>query len=126
MSDASIKLKIQLYCGDEIAMGPGKADLLDAIRAHGSISAAGRAMDMSYRRAWLLVDVMNRCWREPLVETSPGSSHGGGARVTPMGEAVLTHYRALQARLSGASDCPDQAALTAAMLGAPRKSQKDG
>ena len=100
-------------------------DLLDAIREHGSISAAARAMDMSYRRAWLLVDVMNRCWREPLVETSPGSSHGGGARVKPMGEAVLTHYRALQARLSGASDCPDQAALTAAMLGVPRKSQKD-
>ncbi|ODT90746.1 MAG: ModE family transcriptional regulator [Sphingobium sp. SCN 64-10] len=124
MSDAPIKLKIQLYCGDEIAMGPGKADLLDAIRAHGSISAAGRAMDMSYRRAWLLVDVMNRCWREPLVETSPGSSHGGGARVTTMGEAVLNHYRALQARLNGASDCADQNALIAAMLDAPRKSQK--
>ncbi|MBN8829085.1 MAG: LysR family transcriptional regulator [Sphingomonadales bacterium] len=122
---ATIKLKIQLYCGDEIAMGPGKADLLDAIRAHGSISAAGRAMDMSYRRAWLLVDVMNRCWTGPLVETSPGSSHGGGARLTPLGERVLAHYRSLQARLSGASDCPDEAALAAAMLPAPRKSQKE-
>lgn len=121
---ATIKLKIQLYCGDEIAMGPGKADLLDAIRAHGSISAAGRAMEMSYRRAWLLVDVMNRCWAEPLVETSPGSSHGGGARLTPLGERVLAHYRALQARLSGASDCPDEAALATAMLAEPRKSQK--
>jgi molybdate transport system regulatory protein len=121
---ANIKLKIQLMCGDEIAMGPGKADLLDAIRAHGSISAAGRAMEMSYRRAWLLVDAMNRCWQGPLVETSPGSSHGGGARVTPLGEAVLAHYRALQARLTGASDCPDEAALAAAMLAHPRISQK--
>jgi molybdate transport system regulatory protein len=121
---ANIKLKIQLMCGEEIAMGPGKADLLDAIHAHGSISGAGRAMDMSYRRAWLLVDVMNRCWREPLVETSPGSSHGGGARVTALGAQVLAHYRALQARLSGASDCPDEAALAAAMLAEPRKSQK--
>lgn len=121
---ANIKLKIQLMCGEEIAMGPGKADLLDAIVAHGSISGAGRAMDMSYRRAWLLVDVMNRCWREPLVETSPGSSHGGGARVTAFGAQVLAHYRALQARLSGASDCPDETALAAAMLAEPRKSQK--
>jgi molybdate transport system regulatory protein len=120
----TIKLKIQLMCGEEIAMGPGKADLLDAIVAHGSISAAGRAMEMSYRRAWLLVDAMNRCWREPLVETSPGSSHGGGARVTPFGAAILAHYRALQARLSGASDSPDQAALAQAMLPEPRASQK--
>lgn len=121
---AQIKLKIQLMCGAEIAMGPGKADLLDAIAAHGSISAAGRAMDMSYRRAWMLVDVMNRCWREPLVATSPGSSHGGGARVTPFGETVLAQYRALQARLDQASDCSDHAALAAAMLAEPRTSQK--
>ncbi len=125
MTDATkIKLKIQLMCGDEIAMGPGKADLLDAIGVQGSISAAARAMDMSYRRAWLLVDVMNRCWREPLVETTPGSSHGGGARVTAFGGTVLAQYRALQARLSHASECPDHAALAAAMLTEPRASQK--
>jgi len=122
---AGIKIKIQLFCGDEIAMGPGKADLLDAIRQNGSISAAGRAMDMSYRRAWLLVDAMNRCWREPLVETSPGKSQGGGARITALGEQVLAHYRALQARLGDASACPDQTALAQAMLAEPRKSQKD-
>ena len=60
---ARLKLKLQLYCGDEIAMGPGKADLLEAIAREGSISAAGRALGMSYRRAWLLVDTMNRCFR---------------------------------------------------------------
>lgn len=122
--EAILKLKIQLYCGDEIAMGPGKADLLEAIREHGSISAAGRAMDMSYRRAWLLVDAMNRCWQQPLVETSPGSAHGG-ARLSAFGETVLARYRALQARLGDASECHDFAALQAAMLSEPRKSQKD-
>lgn len=119
-----LKLKIQLYCGDEIAMGPGKADLLVAIAREGSISAAARTMDMSYRRAWLLVDTMNRCWREPLVETSPGSAKGGGAKVTAFGKAMLGHYRALQARLQGTSDCPDYKALAVALLDAPKVSQK--
>lgn len=120
-----LKLKIQLYCGDEIAMGPGKADLLDAIVREGSISAAARTMDMSYRRAWLLVDAMNRCWREPLVETSPGSAKGGGARLTALGAAILGHYRALQARLQGSSDCADYKALADAMLVEPKISQKN-
>jgi molybdate transport system regulatory protein len=124
-AEAILKLKIQLYCGEEIAMGPGKADLLEAIRRHGSISAAGRAMGMSYRRAWLLVDAMNRCWRQPLVETSPGSAHGGGARVSAFGESVLAQYRALQARVDAAADCPDFATLQAAILPEPRRSQRD-
>lgn len=124
-----LKLKIQLYCGDEIAMGPGKADLLAAIAQHGSISAAARAMNMSYRRAWLLTDTMNRCWREPLVETSPGSSRGsgakgGGAKVTSFGQAVLEHYRALQNRLQGMSDCSDYTALADALLEQAKVSQK--
>jgi molybdate transport system regulatory protein len=124
-ADITLRIVVRLYCGDEIAMGPGKADLLDAIREHGSISAAGRAMDMSYRRAWLLVDTMNRCWREPLVATSPGSAHGGGARVTPMGAQVLGHFRALQASVNGAAEGADRAALAAAMLDRPRENQKD-
>jgi molybdate transport repressor ModE-like protein len=87
MSDAptTLKLKLQILCGDAIAMGPGKADLLDAISAEGSISGAGRRLGMSYRRAWQLVDLMNRCWSAPLVETSPGSARGGGARLTELG-----------------------------------------
>src|SRR3546814_3854593 len=84
-----LKIKLQLFCGDEIAMGPGKADLLEAISAQGSISAAGRALGMSYRRTWLLVDVMNRCFRAPLVETAAGGSHGGGARLTTLGADLL-------------------------------------
>ena len=80
---ARLKLKLQVYCGDEIAMGPGKAALLRAIQRTGSISAAGRELGMSYRRAWLLVDTMNRCFAAPLVKAQSGS----GARVTAAGEA---------------------------------------
>ena len=80
---------------------------------------------MSYRRTWQLVDTMNRCWREPLVETFPGSSHnGGGARVTAFGGAILGHYRALQGRLADDVACGDSAALSEAMLPEPKASQK--
>ncbi|MFV0644152.1 MAG: winged helix-turn-helix domain-containing protein [Sphingomonadaceae bacterium] len=98
-----LKVKIQIFCDDEIAFGPGKADLLDAIRAHGSISAAARKMGMSYRRAWMLVDVMNRCWHSPLVVTAPGNARGGGAQLTPCGDTVLQHYRTLQHKADGVS-----------------------
>ncbi|EZP74388.1 ModE molybdate transport repressor domain-containing protein [Sphingomonas paucimobilis] len=102
-SPASLKIKIQIMCGSEIAMGPGKADLLDAIRETGSISAAGRALGMSYRRTWLLVDAMNRCWRERLVVAVPGGGRDKGAHVTVAGEAVLAAYRAMQAAAAGAA-----------------------
>ena len=124
-ADPVLKIKLQLMCGEEIAMGPGKADLLDAIRVEGSISAGGRALGMSYRRAWMLVDTLNRCWSEAVVETSPGSSHGGGARVTPFGETILRQYRTLQQRVESASHDDALAALNMAMLPAPKRSQKD-
>ena len=98
-----LKLKAQILCGDEIAMGPGKAALLDAIAREGSISAAGRAMGMSYRRAWLLVDVMNRCWSAPLVEASAGGAKGGGARLTDTGRAVLARYRELEEQVAASA-----------------------
>lgn len=81
-------------------MGPGKADLLDAITRTGSISAAAREMGMSYRRAWDLVDTMNRCFVQPLVVTATGGSHGGGAQVTEFGSEVLHRYRELVAKAS--------------------------
>ena len=98
---ARLKLKLQLYCGDEIAMGPGKADLLEAIQREGSISAAGRAMNMSYRRAWLLVDTMNRCFRAPLVETHPGGGKQAGAKLSAAGVAALAAYRSLSEQVEG-------------------------
>lgn len=93
----AVKLKIQLVKNDEIAFGPGKADLLEAIGKTGSIAAAAREMGMSYRRAWLLVDVMNRCFRKPLVETGRGGSERGGTSLTALGRSTLERYRALQA-----------------------------
>ena len=98
-----LKIKLQLACGEEWALGPGKADLLEAIERCGSISAAGRAMGMSYRRAWLLVDTMNRCWTAPLVDATPGGGGGKGARLTPCGRDMLAAYRALEANLATAS-----------------------
>uniref|UniRef100_UPI00157561BC winged helix-turn-helix domain-containing protein n=1 Tax=Sphingomonas bacterium TaxID=1895847 RepID=UPI00157561BC len=71
-----LRLKLQLACGDRYALGPGKADLLDAIGREGSISGAARALDMSYRRAWLLVDEMNRCFARRVVEAAPGGGRG--------------------------------------------------
>lgn len=113
---ARLKLKLQLYCGDEIAMGPGKAALLQAIQRTGSISAAGRDLGMSYRRAWLLVDTMNRCFAAPLVETQAGS----GARVTEAGEAALRDYLALAERAEGAAAGAAFERLEKAMRRQPR------
>ncbi len=88
--------RLRILLGAEIAIGPGKANLLDALLRTGSISAAAREMDMSYRRAWLLVDTMNRSFRAPLVETSKGGAGGGGAQVTALGRDVLARYRAME------------------------------
>jgi molybdate transport system regulatory protein len=77
-------------------MGPGKADLLDAIESAGSISAAARRMGMSYRRAWMLVDEMNRDFRLPLVSAAAGGAKGGGARVTDAGREALRRYREME------------------------------
>jgi molybdate transport system regulatory protein len=96
--------KLRVMFGAEIAMGPGKAELLEAIAATGSISASAKRLGMSYRRAWLLVDTMNRCFREPLVASATGGSGGGGASVTSFGERVLARYRAMQARIDRAID----------------------
>lgn len=104
-------LKIQIACGDALAMGPGKADLLEAIIEHGSISAAGRALGMSYRRAWLLVDEMNRCFDPAVVETIKGGGRERGARVSPTGLAVLKAYRDMEREASAIVDRPAYAQL---------------
>lgn len=93
---ARMKIQARLMLDDEIAFGPGKAELLIAIQTTGSISAAGKHLGMSYRRAWLLVDAMNRCFQQPLVETATGGTQGGGTRLTPLGIDVLERYQHLQ------------------------------
>ncbi len=99
-STAQLRAQLRVMLGDEIAFGPGKADLLDAIRETGSISGAGKKMGMSYRRAWLLVDAMNRCFLNPLVDTAKGGANGGGTQLTELGIQVLDQYRLLQAEVT--------------------------
>jgi molybdate transport system regulatory protein len=120
-----LKLKAQLLCGEELAIGPGKADLMEAIELEGSISGAGRRLGMSYRRTWLLVDTMNRCWAEPLVEAVAGGGQHKGARLTDAGREVLAAYRALELRLAEAAQSGPLQALTARLRAEPRPSQHD-
>ena len=90
-----VRLRLRLASG--IELGPGKADLLEGILDTGSISAAGRRMRMSYKRAWQLVDELNRLFDAPLVEAAKGGAGGGGAALTKRGEDVLLRYRRMHA-----------------------------
>jgi molybdate transport system regulatory protein len=99
---ARISLRLG-FAGDH-ALGPGKIRLLELIGETGSISAAGRAMKMSYRRAWMLVDELNHMFREVLVEARPGGARGGGARLTPTGTDVVRRYRAIESNIETDSD----------------------
>lgn len=94
--------RLRVLLGQATAIGPGKADLLEAVDRTGSISAGAREMGMSYRRAWLLVDTMNRSFREPLIVTTAGGSGGGGAQVTDFGRDVLARYRTMEDRARAA------------------------
>lgn len=91
------KLTLRVDLGGGRALGPGKIRLLEAIEKAGSISQAGRTLGMSYRRAWLLVDDMNHCFRDPVIDAQPGGAHGGGAILTPFGRKLVERYRAIEA-----------------------------
>jgi molybdate transport system regulatory protein len=88
--------RLRVVLEPDIAVGPGKADILEGIRDTGSIAAAGRRMGMSYKRAWLLVETMNDSFRAPLVETHRGGRARGGATLTLTGERVLASYRRME------------------------------
>jgi molybdate transport system regulatory protein len=108
------RLTLRIDFDQDRAIGPGKIKLLELIDNLGSIAAAGRQMGMSYRRAWLLVDSLNRCFREPVVASQTGGPHGGGASLTAFGHAVVRHYRAVEkaAQTAGAAEIE---ALSAAL-----------
>lgn len=108
-----IQFRLRIVVGDDIAVGPGKIDLLEAIGSTGSITAAARALGMSYRRAWLLVDTMNRCFVSPVVSAAAGGAAGGRTRLTEVGAEVVRRYRALQglAEKAGENDLAALAAL---------------
>jgi molybdate transport system regulatory protein len=100
------KSNFRIYRGDEIALGPGKVELLRHIFETGSISEASRRMGMSYNRAWLLVRTMNRCFKEPLVSASRGGDRHGGAQLTGFGKQVLTLYQRLESKFLAATRQP--------------------
>jgi len=106
---------LRVYFDDDFQLGPGKVRLLELIGESGSISAAGRAMEMSYRRAWLLIDEMNRAFREPVILTARGGKRGGGAELTDFGREVVSRYRDLEARALAAA-APHVAAFEAKLV----------
>jgi molybdate transport system regulatory protein len=98
-------LSLRILLDDTAPLGPGKVELLDRIRATGSIARAARDMGMSYRRAWLLVEELNSSFREPVVAARPGGRGGGGAMLTATGEALLQDYRLIeQSALAAAAE----------------------
>jgi molybdate transport system regulatory protein len=100
------KALFRVYRGDEIALGPGKTELLGHIAETGSISEAARKMEMSYNRAWLLVRTMNRCFKQPVVISSRGGDKYGGAQLTKSGKEVLRLYRQLETKFATATRQP--------------------
>lgn len=91
-----VRFRLRIYKDAVVAIGPGKVDLLEAIAEAGSISGAAREMNMSYRRAWLLVEELNQALALPAVATATGGAHGGGARLTEVGERIVQRYRAIE------------------------------
>ncbi len=96
------RTRLQIYLGVGHSLGPGKIQLLEAVKEHGSISAAARSMKMAYRHAWDLLDDMNRCFQDPVVHGGRGGHAGGGATVTPFGEEVISRFRAMERRATKA------------------------
>ena len=114
IGNRTVGARLRIVLEPDIAIGPGKADLLEGIRDTGSIAAAGRRLGMSYKRAWLLVETMNRCFKRPLVEASKGGRAGGGARLTELGQEVLARYRRMETLTADAIE-PEMAALRASL-----------
>jgi molybdate transport system regulatory protein len=88
-----VRFRMRIRNGDAVALGPGKVDLLEAVREYGSISAAARSLGMSYRRAWLLIDELNRSLKSPATHSEQGGQSGGGCTLTPVGETIIHLYR---------------------------------
>jgi len=97
------RLTLRVDFGSSRSIGPGKIRLLEAIDRTGSISQAGKSLGMSYRRAWLLIDDMNRCFRDAVVTAKPGGSKGGGAVLTEFGAALVRDYRAIEQAAANAA-----------------------
>jgi molybdate transport system regulatory protein len=91
------KFRMRVTAGDVIAVGPGKIALLEAIADTGSLTSAAKSLDMSYRRAWLLLGELNRAMRKPAVDSAKGGQHGGGSELTDAGRKLIELYRRIDA-----------------------------
>jgi molybdate transport system regulatory protein len=91
-----LKPRLRVVCGNEIALGPGKAELLEVLIQTGSLNEAARRLDISYMRAWMLVKTMNECFREPVTVAERGGRKGGGMKVTATGRRVLALYQEME------------------------------
>ena len=96
--------KIRIMLDQEIALGPGKADLLEAIQETGSISGAARRLGMSYKRAWDLVEELNTIFGREVLSAQKGGRHGGGAQLTPVGLALVSRFRAIERAAHAAAE----------------------
>lgn len=109
-----VRFRLRVTCGETVAIGPGKIQLLEAIQRTGSLTAAAKSIDMSYRRAWLLIDELNRALKEPAVESAKGGEHGGGSVLTSVGERVVQQYRSIEA--AAAASCKAQIRALTSLL----------
>jgi molybdate transport system regulatory protein len=107
MAETQVSIRIDLESGGRI--GPGKIALLEAIRKTGSITAAAQSMQMSYARAWRLVDELNKLLSEPVVTTTAGGFTRGGATLTPVGEKTIALYHSIEAQTRSAARSEFQA-----------------
>lgn len=115
------RVRLRIYLGeDEHKLGPGKIQLLEAIRERGSISAAARSMGMAYRHAWDLVNDLNRCFESPVVTASTGGREGGGAQLTPLGDELVQRFRQME-ESTRRSIAPALAALDAKLAPGARR-----
>lgn len=117
MSKPRITLRVDF--DDNAAIGPGKIALLEKMLESGSLSQAARELDMSYRRAWQLLDTMNRIFRTPLVKTSIGGAGGGGAVLTELGQSVITAYRSFEEETNARAASHFRSVARQVVAGAP-------
>ena len=108
------KFRMRVTLGDVIAVGPGKIALIEAISETGSITAAAKSLDMSYRRAWLLLDELNHALKKPAVDSAKGGQHGGGSVLTDTGRALIELYRRVESTAEQA--CRDDLAQLVGLI----------
>lgn len=115
MNAPQLKLRMRVVVGEQVAIGPGKVALLEALEQTGSITAAAKSLGMSYRRAWLLVDELNKSLPEPAVVTAAGGAQGGGSVLSERGRALVAVYRRIEAQAQAA--CREEIDELLGMLG---------